>query len=74
MIRDGGHGVFNSYAVPVFYSSGISFLAETTMFITVDSYQPSVINLAVQTVVSIVSMSVKHHYDEKKNKLNKFKL
>ena len=74
MIRDGRHGKINSYVVPVFYSSGISFAAESVMFITIDGYRPSIINLAVQTVVSIVSMSVKHHYDKKNNKLEKFKL
>jgi len=74
MIRDGRHGLFNSYVVPVFCSSGISFVAESVMFMTIDGYRPSIVNLAVQTVVSIVSMSVKHHYDKKNNKLEKFKL
>jgi len=74
MLRDGRHGLFNSYVVPVFCSSGISFVAESVMFMTIDSYRPSIVNLAVQTVVSIVSMSVKHHYDKKNNKLEKFKL
>jgi len=74
MIRDGRHGLFNSYVVPVFCSSGISFVAESVMFITIKGYRPSIVNLAVQTVVSIVSMSVKHHYDKKNNKLEKFKL
>ena len=74
MIRDGRHGKINSYVVPVFYSSGISFVAESVMCITIKGYRPSIVNLAVQTVVSIVSMSVKHHYDKKNNKLEKFKL
>jgi hypothetical protein len=74
MLRDSRHGKINSYVVPVFCSSGISFVAESLMFITIDNYRPSVVNLAVQTVVSIVSMSVKHHYDKKNNKLEKFKL
>ena len=74
MIRDGRHGLFNSYVVPVFYSSGISFATELVMCITIKGYRPSIMNLAVQTVVSIVSMSVKHHYDKKNNKLEKFKL
>ena len=74
MLRDSRHGLFNSYVVPVFCSSGISFAAESVLFITIKGYRPSIVNLAVQTVVSIVSMSVKHHYDKKNNKLEKFKL
>ena len=74
MLRDGRHGKINSYVVPVFYSSGISFATELVMCITIKGYRPSIVNLAVQTVVSIVSMSVKHHYDKKNNKLEKFKL
>lgn len=72
MLNKQEYGNIDPYTVPIFSSAILFGAVESVLYMSIDNYQPSIINLGVAILASTITMVIKNRYD--KNNKSKLKL